>query len=76
MCGWILRARLMESVVLSAVRVVLRVGKCRVGVCLRAMDARRFKRDRPPNIHTTVLERGELFFFDWINELKTLGFGS
>ena len=46
------------------------------GVCLRAMDARRFKRDRPPNIHTTVSERGELFFFDWINELKTLGFGS
>ena len=66
MCGSILRARLMESVVLSAMRVVLRVGKCRVGVCLRAMDdARRFKRDRPPNIHLLLfLQReGELFFF-------------
>jgi hypothetical protein len=47
------------------------------GACLRAMDARRFKRDRPPNSHHhCVRERGELFFFDWINELKTLGFGS
>jgi hypothetical protein len=62
MCGWILRARLMESVVLSAVRVVLRVGKCRVGVCLRAMDdARRFKKDRPPNIYFGFRE-GSFFF--------------
>jgi hypothetical protein len=77
MCGWILRARLMESVVLSAVRVVLRVGKCRVGVCLRAMDdARRFKKGSAAK-HLFWLQRGELFFFSiWINELKTLGFGS
>jgi len=63
MCGWILRARLMESVVLSAVRVVLRVGKCRVGVCLRAMDdARRFKKDRPPNIHHHYFTTESFFF--------------
>jgi len=62
MCGSILRARLMEGVVLSAMRVVLRVGKCRVAcLCARWMDARRFKRDRPPNI--IHQHREELFYF-------------
>ena len=64
MCGWILRARLMESVVLSAVRVVLRVGKCRVGVCLRAMDdARRFKKGSAAK-HLFYYREGSFFFLD------------
>ena len=75
MCGSILRARLMESVVLSAMRVVLRVGKCRVAcLCARWMDARRFKRDRPPSIRHPPSQRGELFFFDWINEFENSRF--